>query len=151
MNVTFRDATRFDLGAIVAMLADDVLGAVRERYEDPLPDSYTKAFAAIEADRNTDLIVGCVDDEVVAVLQCTYTPNLSYQGSWRAIIEGVRTAAKVRGQGIGAKLVSEAIERARVRRCIFVQLTSDARRADARRFYERLGFVASHVGMKLRL
>lgn len=151
MSVTFRDAERADLESIVAMLADDVLGAARECAESPLPRSYDDAFRAIEQDANTDLIVGCVDGAVVAVLQCTYTPNLSYQGSWRATIEGVRTASSVRGRGIGAALVRHAIERARARDCIFVQLTTDRRRADAHRFYERLGFVASHVGMKLRL
>lgn len=146
----FRDATAQDLDAIVAMLADDELGRQRERAESPLPDSYFRAFDAIRRSDN-DLVVACIDGVVVAVLQITYTPHLSYQGGWRATVEGVRTAASVRGRGIGGALMRHALERARARGCHVVQLTTDKRRADARRFYERLGFMATHEGMKLHL
>ncbi|MDX2170471.1 MAG: GNAT family N-acetyltransferase [Deltaproteobacteria bacterium] len=148
---TFRAARRVDLPAIVALLADDALGATRERVADPLPPGYLAAFEAIEADPNHELLVACLDDAVVGVLQLTYTPHLVQQGAWRATIEGVRVASARRAQGIGAALFDQAFARARARGCRIVQLTTDKRRPDARRFYERLGFVASHEGMKLTL
>ena len=150
-TVTFRDATAADLPAIVAMLADDALGREREAPELPLQSSYYETFAAIERDPNNALIVACVGDEVVGALQLSFMPSISYRGSWRATIENVRTSNALRGQGIGRALVAHAIERARDRGCRIVQLTTDKRRTDAHRFYERLGFVASHEGMKLHL
>lgn len=150
-DLHFRRATRADLDAIVAMLADDELGRARERPESPLPDSYVQAFDAIERNDDIELVVGCAGDQVVAVLQITFIPNISWQGSWRAAIEGVRTAAGLRGRGVGAALVRHAIERARERGCRIVQLDTDQRRVDARRFYERLGFKGTHIGMKLHL
>jgi GNAT superfamily N-acetyltransferase len=150
--LNFRRATREDLPAIVKMLADDPLGAQREQYSDPLPQSYYDAYAAIERDGNNELIV-VEDDEhqVLGVLQMTYIPNLSYQGSWRGLVEGVRVASHARSKGIGKQLFLWAIERARARGCNMLQLTSNKTRRDAIRFYERLGFVASHEGMKLNL
>jgi GNAT superfamily N-acetyltransferase len=133
------------------MLADDALGAQREKYGQPLPDSYYAAFEAITADANNELLTACLADRVVAVLQLTFIPYLTYGGSWRALIEGVRVDGSVRSHGVGRKLVERAIERARQRGCHLVQLTSDKTRADAIRFYESLGFVASHEGMKLHL
>jgi ribosomal protein S18 acetylase RimI-like enzyme len=150
-NPRFRDATEADLPAIVAMLADDMLGSARERLEDPLPACYPEAFAAIRADPGTELIVAEVDGAVAGVLQLTVTPGLSRQGAKRGTIEGVRAAAAFRGHGIGTALVRHAIARARDRGCRMVQLSTDKRRADARRFYERLGFEATHEGMKLAL
>lgn len=147
----FRTAARADLSAIVRMLADDELGRQRERYEDPLPPSYARAFEAIEADPNTELVVAEIGGSVVGVLQLTLVPNLSHQGSWRATIEGVRVESGMRGRRIGQALVEFAIARARERGCLMVQLTTDKRRVDARRFYERLGFRATHEGMKLPL
>lgn len=149
--ITFRRATREDVPAIVAMLADDPLGARRERFEDPLPVSYDAAFDAIDADPNQDLRVATLDGAVIGVAQVTYTPGLTYQGSWRASIEGVRVHRDHRSAGVGRRLVEHAIERARARGCLLVQLTTDKKRPDALRFYESLGFVASHEGMKLRL
>jgi GNAT superfamily N-acetyltransferase len=145
---SFRLARRADLAAIVALLADDALGATRELVADPPLPAYVAAFEAIDADPNNELVVACCGDAVVAVLQLTYTPYLVQQGAWRATIEGVRVASTQRSQGIGAALFEHAFERARVRGCRIVQLTTDKRRPDARRFYERLGFVASHDGMK---
>ena len=133
------------------MLADDHLGRQRERVTDPLPDSYYQAFAAIDADPNNELLVACHGDQVVGTLQITYTPSLSHQGSWRATIESVRTTSALRGQGIGRQLVTDAIERARARGCLLVQLSTDKSRVDAKRFYEKLGFKASHEGMKVVL
>lgn len=150
-EIIFREATEKDLDSIVAMLADDILGAVRERYENPLPNGYKQAFQAIHADPNNELIVACLGTKVIGVQQITFTPYITYQGGWRATIEGVRTSAAVRGQGIGTKLIKWAIERARVRGCHLIQLTTDKKRKDALRFYEQLGFQATHEGMKLKL
>lgn len=150
-SLTFRVATRDDVPAIVAMLADDHLGRQRENTATPLPDSYYRAFERIDADPNNELIVAVQDGTVVGTLQLTFTPSLSYQGSWRATIESVRTAGALRGQGIGSALVAWTVERARARGARMVQLSTDKSRADAKRFYEKLGFKASHEGMKLGL
>jgi GNAT superfamily N-acetyltransferase len=136
---------------IVRMLADDPLGATRERHESPLPDSYARAFRAIEQDANNELVVACRGARVVGALQLTYIPSLTYQGGWRTLIEGVRVDSGERSQGLGKALFEWTIVRARERTCHMVQLTIDKVRPDARRFYESLGFVASHEGMKLRL
>ncbi|MGN1402678.1 MAG: GNAT family N-acetyltransferase [Bacillus sp. (in: firmicutes)] len=133
------------------MLADDVLGSKRERYEHPLPDSYTKAFEAIVTDPNNELVVACVGNEVMGVLQITFTPYITHQGGWRATIEGVRTSASVRGKGVGTGLIEWAIHRAKERNCHLVQLTTDKKRTETLRFYERLGFKATHEGLKLKL
>ncbi len=151
MIPSFRQASREDLAAIVALLADDELGARRERYQDPLPDAYRDAFAAIDADPHNELIVAEHEGDLVGVLQLTFIPYLTYQGGWRALIEGVRVASHCRGRGIGRVLFEWAIDRARERGCHMVQLTSDKSRGDALRFYEGLGFRASHEGMKLHL
>jgi GNAT superfamily N-acetyltransferase len=149
--VSFRPAREADVSEIVRLLADDPLGATRERYETPLPESYARAFRAIDADPNNELVVAWQGDRVVGVLQLTFIPYLTYQGGWRALIEGVRVDARVRSLGLGRALFEWAIGRARERGCHMVQLTTDKSRPDARRFYEALGFVASHEGMKLRL
>ncbi|MGG4168972.1 GNAT family N-acetyltransferase [Rossellomorea vietnamensis] len=147
----FREATENDVDRIVEMLADDVLGSKRERYEHPLPESYIQAFNAIDTDPNNELVVACDGDEVVGVQQITFTPYLTHQGGWRASIEGVRTSASVRGEGVGTKLIQWAIHRAEERGCHLIQLTTDKQRPDALRFYERLGFKATHEGLKLKL
>lgn len=150
-ELKFRIATINDLDRIVAMLADDVLGSKRERYEQPLPDSYINAFNAINSDPNNELIVACEGDEVVGVQQITFTPYITHQGGWRATIEGVRTLSSVRGKGVGTELIKWGIHRAKERGCHLVQLTTDKKREDALRFYERLGFVATHEGLKMKL
>jgi GNAT superfamily N-acetyltransferase len=147
----FRRATHADVPDIVRLLADDILGSRRERYTLPLPASYYIAFEAIDTDPNNELVVVELDGKVVGVLQLTYIPYLTYQGSRRALIEGVRVDANLRASGIGRKLFTWAIERAQHKGCHLVQLTSDKARPDAIRFYESLGFVASHEGMKLHL
>jgi ribosomal protein S18 acetylase RimI-like enzyme len=149
--VKIRRAGRGDVAAIVALLADDVLGAKRERNEHPLPDPYYRAFDAIDRDDNHELLVAELDGRVIGTLQLTFLPGLSRQGMWRAQIEGVRVSSKARGQRVGEQLVRHAIARAKERGCGLVQLTSDKQRVDAVRFYERLGFTASHEGMKLPL
>ncbi|MBD8025928.1 GNAT family N-acetyltransferase [Ureibacillus sp. Re31] len=150
-ELDFRIAEETDLDQIVQMLADDVLGSQRERYEQPLPVSYIEAFQAISADPNNELVVACIGDDVVGVLQITFTPYLTYQGGWRATIEGVRTASSMRGKGLGTELFKWAIERAKERGCHLLQLTTDKKRPDALRFYEKLGFEATHEGMKMKL
>jgi len=151
MNLKFRQATREDLPEIVRMLADDFLGATRERYENPLPDSYIKAFEEIAADKNNELVVAEMNGKIVGTLQITFTPSISFQGGKRATIESVRVDAKYRGQGIGKQLMQWAIERAKAENCFAMQLTTNADRKDAHRFYEDLGFTGSHLGMKLYL
>jgi ribosomal protein S18 acetylase RimI-like enzyme len=147
----FRRAVADDLPRIVDMLSDDVLGATRERNELPVPDSYFAAFAAIEADKNNEILVACRGGRIVGVLQLTFIPHLVYQGGWRAQIEGVRVDSNARSHGVGRAMIEQAIEKARERNCHLVQLTTNKQRAEARRFYEGLGFVATHEGMKLDL
>jgi ribosomal protein S18 acetylase RimI-like enzyme len=151
MDLKFRPSTREDLPEIVRMLADDFLGAQRERYENPLPESYIKAFEEIDADKNNELIVAELGGAVVGTLQITFTPSISFQGGKRATVESVRVDEKYRGRGIGRELMLFAIARAREEKCVSMQLTTNADRADAHRFYENLGFKKSHLGMKLSL
>jgi len=151
MNLEFRQATREDLPEIVRMLADDFLGAQRERYENPLPESYTRAFEEIQIDKNNELIVAELDGAVIGTLQITFTPSISFQGGKRATVESVRVDEKYRGQGIGRELMLFAINRAREEKCVSMQLTTNADRTDAHRFYENLGFKGTHLGMKLKL
>ncbi len=148
-DVKIRRATREDLPAIVAMLADDPLGAARETPGDLTP--YLAAFARIEADPQQHLVVAERHGRTVGTLQLTLVPGISRQGSTRTIIEGVRIHADERDGGLGTRLVRWAVDRSRELGADLVQLTSDATRTDARRFYERLGFTASHVGFKLSL
>ena len=148
-NLSFRNATIDDLPHIVRMLADDFLGEQRERYEDPLPEGYVRAFEEIDADPNQELIVAEKDGKVVGTLQLTFTPSISFQGGKRATVESVRVDNDMRGAGLGREMMMWAIERARDAGCISMQLTTNAERKDAHRFYEALGFRASHVGMKL--
>jgi GNAT superfamily N-acetyltransferase len=147
----FRPATRDDLPALVRMLADDELGATREDPSEPLASSYEAAFAAIERDPNHELIVAVHEGEPAGFLQLTLLPYLTYRGGWRALIESVRVRSDMRGRQLGRALIQHAIERARARACHVVQLTTDKRRPDALRFYEQLGFRATHEGMKLHL
>lgn len=149
--VNVRSARRDDLPAIVRLLADDVLGAQREQIEEPVPPGYLRAFDEITEQPGTEVLVAVRDGEVIGCLQLTMVPTLSRAGMRRAQLEGVRVSSPHRGAKIGEQLVLEAIERARAAGCGLVQLTSDATRVDARRFYERLGFEATHIGMKLSL
>lgn len=150
-GVVFRPATRADLPSIVRMLADDDLGSRRERFEEPLPESYFEAFEQIDSDPNHELIVAELDGEVIGTLHIMFLPSISYQGGLRAQVESVRVEEKYRGRGIGREMMKWAIEKARARGAHLVQLTTHKSREDAHRFYERLGFEKSHVGMKLSL
>ncbi|MGW3183732.1 N-acetyltransferase family protein [Kitasatospora sp. NPDC001119] len=147
--LTIRRATADDLPAIVAMLADDPLGATRESPDDLTP--YRTAFARIDGDPHQHLIVADRAGRTVGTLQLTVVPGLSRAGATRTIVEGVRIHADERGSGLGTELIRWAVDRSRELGADLVQLTSDATRTDAHRFYERLGFVASHVGFKLKL
>jgi GNAT superfamily N-acetyltransferase len=146
-----RAAAREDLPAVVALLFDDENGRTREDPGLPLDPRYLAAFEAIEADPNQHLLVAERDGEVVGTLQLSCLPGLSFCGAWRGLIEAVRVASHLRGQRIGEAMILWAIEQCRARDCKMVQLTSKADRTAAHRFYARLGFVQSHVGMKLQL
>lgn len=143
-----RPATHDDLPAIVALLADDELGRQREAAGHPLPPEYGNAFAEIDADPDNVLVVMEDAGEVVATLQVTFIRYLTFRGGRRAQIEAVRTARNRRGEGLGRALMAWAITEAERRRCHLVQLTTNLDRGEAHAFYEELGFVATHRGMK---
>ncbi|WSQ10428.1 GNAT family N-acetyltransferase [Streptomyces sp. NBC_01231] len=148
-DLEIRAATRVDIPAIVTMLADDPLGAQRESPNDLTP--YLTALDRLSSDPHQHLVVAVREGRVVGTLQLTVIPGLSRRGSTRSIIEGVRIHADERGSGLGTLLIEWAIDESRRQDCQLVQLTSDNTRTDAHRFYERLGFTASHVGFKLPL
>jgi ribosomal protein S18 acetylase RimI-like enzyme len=150
-QISIRPARRGDVPAIVAMLADDALGRGRERIEDPLPARYFQAFERVERDPNIQLVVAKGGGgEVVGCLQLCILPGLSSQGASRALIEDVRVASSHRGRGIGEQLVQWAMAEAQAKGCRLVELLTHNTRVDAQRFYKRLGFSASHVGMTVR-
>ena len=150
-QVTIRRARRDDVAHIVAMLADDPLGDARERLEDPLPQVYFDAFERVARDPNIQLVVA-EDGEgaVVGCLQLCILPGVSSQGASRGLLEDVRVASDCRSRGIGEQLVQWAMAEARARGCKLVELLTHHTRVDAQRFYERLGFARSHVGMTIR-
>ena len=154
MDLVFREATAADVPEIINMLASDSLGKQREvaaATPDDLESAYLVAFDEINEDPNNRLAVVESDGRLAGVLQITFIPYLTYGGSWRCMIEGVRVHRDFRGKGLGTRFLEWAIEQARARDCKIVQLTSDKRRTDAIRFYERLGFRATHEGSKLHL
>lgn len=148
-DLEIRAAVADDVPAIVGMLADDPLGAQRESPDDLSP--YLTALERLSADPNQHLVVAVREGRVVGTLQLTVVPGLSRRGATRSIIEAVRVHADERGSGLGSRLVEWAIDASRREGCQLVQLTSDNTRTAAHRFYERLGFTASHVGFKLPL
>ncbi|GGP08512.1 GNAT family N-acetyltransferase [Oceanobacillus neutriphilus] len=147
--MNFRKAHREDLAMIVRLLADDELGSGRERYEEPLPEEYYQAFDAMEAQAGNQILLAIEDKTIIGCIQLTIIAGLARQGMKRAQIEGVRIDKNFRGQGIGEALFKEAIAIAKAEKCGLVQLTTDKQRDGAHRFYEKLGFSASHEGMKL--
>ncbi|MEV3989663.1 GNAT family N-acetyltransferase [Streptomyces sp. NPDC049837] len=148
-DLEIRPAAHDDIPAIVALLADDPLGAQRESPDDLTP--YTAAFERLTGDPHQHLVVAVREERVVGTLQLTIVPGLSRRGATRSIIEAVRIHADERGGGLGTQLIEWAIAESRHQGCQLVQLTSDATRTDAHRFYERLGFQASHLGFKMTL
>jgi ribosomal protein S18 acetylase RimI-like enzyme len=149
-SITIRRARRDDVAIIVAMLADDPLGSGRERLGDPLPPSYYEAFETLDRNPDIQLVVAEEQGAVVGCLQLCILPGLSSQGASRALIEDVRVASQRRSRGIGEHLVQWAVAEARARGCKLVELLTHSTRVDAQRFYARLGFKASHVGMTVR-
>lgn len=147
---TIREATAGDLPAIVALLADDTIGRSRERGPTELA-AYAAAFESIAGDPAHHLVVLVNEGRVAGCLQLSIIPGLSRGGMLRSQIEGVRMARELRGTGAGSALVRWAIDESRRLGCGMVQLTTDKQRTEAHRFYERLGFTASHEGMKLML
>ena len=150
-KIVFRLAKRADLSAIVRLLADDDLGSQRERYEDPLPGSYYAAFEQIDRYSNHELIVAEFNGDVIGTLHLMFLPSISFQGGLRAQVESVRVDKLYQGIGIGSDMMRRAVERAKARSAHVVQLTTHKSRADAHRFYERLEFKGTHLGMKLIL
>ena len=147
-----RKAMSEDLESIVQLIADDKLGSTREDFQVPLPDSYRNAFSKIQQDSNQELVV--LDDgegRVIGTLQLSFLQYLTYKGGIRAQIEAVRIHKEFRGRGLGEVLFKWAINRSQQKGAHVVQLTTDKKRPDAKSFYEKLGFVASHEGMKLHL
>ena len=150
-DVTFRDATLADLPAIVTLLAEDTLGERREDPSLPLDPAYECAFITIAANPDQRQIVAERDGVAVGTMQLTFIPGIAFRGAWRGQIEAVRVAGALRGQGIGAQMIDWGVEQCRARGCRMVQLTSDKSRTAAHRFYERLGWVRSHEGFKIKL
>ena len=151
-ELELRSVEEADLPTIVALLVDDPLGARREDASEELASDYRTAFQAIAAaDDNQDLLVADIEGYVVGALQLSFILHLTYKGGWRAQIEGVRVAEEVRSRGVGQALFDEAIARAKRKGCHLVQLTTDRRRPEALKFYLRLGFKATHDGLKLHL
>ena len=150
--MTFRAARRADVPGIVKMIADDKLGRQREDFQDPLPAKYYAAFENILKDNNQELIVVEGETgELLGTLQLSFIQYLTYQGGVRAQIEAVRVHKAYRGLGIGEALLKWAIERAKEQKAHLIQLTTDKKRPEAIKFYQNLGFMASHEGMKLHL
>jgi len=148
MLLHYREAQHNDLTHLIDLLSDDVLGAQREDNSKPIHAAYTEAFAEIQKDPNNALIVVELNGDIVGMLQLTFIPYLNRLGSKRCLIEGVRIKKDRRGKGLGEQVFTWAINRAREKGCALVQLTSDKQRVDAVRFYEKLGFEASHEGLK---
>lgn len=148
-ELSIRPATREDLPAILALLAEDTFPADRET--DPADPRYAAAFDAIAADPHQLLVAAERDGQVIGTLQLSFIPGLSFRGAWRGQIEAVRIASGQRGRRYGEQLIAWAVERCRERDCFLVQLTSSNERTDAHRFYERLGWAKSHAGFKLKL
>ncbi len=145
----FRPAKKEDVVPIVAMLADDELGAKREDFKYPIPNSYIEAFEHIDSDANQELIVVEDDNEIIGSMQLSFIQYLTYKGGIRSQIEAVRIRKDKRGEGLGEKMFLWAISRAKERGAHLLQLTTDKQRPDALRFYEKLGFNATHEGMKM--
>ncbi len=150
-ELTFRLATEADLLPIIKMLSDDPLGALREKVDAPISQNYVNAFNRIKTDNHQELTVAEINGEIVGTFQLTYIQYLTHQGGLRAQIEAVRVNSAYRGQGIGTRMFTYAIGRAKQKGCYMLQLTTDKKRPKAIQFYETLGFIATHEGMKLKL
>ncbi len=150
-SIDIREARQNDLPSIVRLLSEDDLGQTRETFKNPLPAPYLQAFEEINASDSNELIVTTSENKVIGVYQITYIPYLTYSGGKRATIEGVRVDVNWRSQGVGQKMIHDAIERAKRRQCHMIQLTSNKCRTAAIQFYQSLGFEPTHEGLKLNL
>lgn len=151
-QITMRPAVRADLSEIVRLLVEDELGQTREQYNPAhISAAYGEAWDKIEATAGNQIIVAELDGNIIGTFQLMYLPSLSYTGGTRAQIESVRVDKTMRNQGIGQRMMEWAIEQSRTAGCVLVQLSTNKQRLRAHRFYERLGFDASHQGMKLML
>ncbi len=150
-KLAFRLANKEDLLQILCMIADDPLGNKRERFEIPLPDYYNKAFEKIKENSDHELTVVLMDNEIVGTFQLTFLQYLTYKGGLRCQIEAVRVKSELRGTGIGKKMIEYILDRSRKKGCHMVQLTTDATRPDALKFYKAMGFKPSHIGLKFHL
>lgn len=151
MEIEFRSAVIEDLESLITLLADDDLGKRREDQSSPINVKYMEAFKVIDKDPNNHILVAIFNKQIIGMLQLTYIPYLTHIGSWRCLVEGVRIHKVHRGQGIGEKLFDHANKLAKKKGCYMIQLTSDKQRPEAIKFYEKLGFRASHEGFKLEL
>lgn len=153
MNTKFhyRKATIDDLQAIVDLLIEDELGKTREQLTGELDLSYIDAFQKIDADPNQFLMLTTMDDQIVGTCHLTIMHSLTFRGSTRMHIEAVRIAKKYRGHNIGTWIMNAAIEYGKANGASLIQLTTNKKRPRAKQFYKRLGFIASHEGMKLHL
>lgn len=151
MNITFRKANRADVPEIVWLLSDDELGVSREQYNEIIFESYYSAFDMINADINNFLTIVELNGKVVGTMQLIFITHMTYQGGKRMQIEGARVNKSVRRQGIGKIMFEWAINKANKERCHLVQLTTNKSRPKALKFYEKLGFIISHEGLKLPL
>jgi GNAT superfamily N-acetyltransferase len=150
-ELKFRLAKKDDLADIVRMLSDDTLGVTREKFEPILSDNYLNAFETISKDQNQELTIVEMNGEKVGTYQLTFIQYLTHQGGLRAQVEAVRIDSNFRGTGIGTKIFQYIIDRAKQKGCNMLQLTSDKQRPEAIKFYESVGFIATHEGMKLKM
>lgn len=151
MKLDFREAEKNEISTLVKMFADDKLGSQREDVSEPVNERYIAAFNQIQNDPNNEIIVAIHKNEIVGMMQLTYIPSLSHIGSKRCIVGGVRVQSPYRGQGLGTKIINWGIQKAESIGCEMVQITSDKQRPEAIRFYEKLGFKATHEGLRLKL
>ncbi len=151
LNLKYRLAIESDLTKIIEMLLDDSLGALRENAETQISPHYSAAFKNIQEEKNHELTIVELDGEIVGTYHLTFIQYLTHQGGLRAQIEAVRVGSLYRGKGIVRQMLNNAIDRARSKVCYLVQLTTDKRRPEALKFYNTLGFVDSHEGMKLKI
>lgn len=150
-KLCLRAAEKKDLPHIIRLLEEDELGATREYFSNPLLQGYYEAFQAIVEDKNQDLLVVTLNDRLIATCHLTYMPSLSFQEAWRLNLENIHVNKKFQNQGVGTWMLQQAIQLGKDRNCTIIQLTTNKKRVRARSFYEKLGFIASHEGMKLYL
>jgi len=151
LKLNYREAEEYEVPILVRMFADDKLGSKREDISEPINKSYVSAFNQIKSDPNNELIVAIHENEIIGMMQLTYIPSLGLLGSKRCVIGGVRVHSRYRGRGLGTKIIKWGIKQSECKGCKIVQITSDKQRPEAIRFYEKLGFKATHEGLRLKI